>query len=470
MGAVWRWVRQCRPLLGARACSGDAAGEDTEQQYEQLARRVFHPRGSGEQVLVLQPYVKWGRLKRRNTTPQLQLAEAVALVSSLPRWRVVSKMTVPLMSLGKKTLFGKGNLESLHHRISKDERITAVFVSVDMLTSLQHRELAQVFGVTIYDRYMIVIQIFRDHACTAEAKLQVAMAEIHYLRLTLRTNADWIVSIGQNQGSGELPIESRRKLISVQEKKVKEEIQKLSEQRQLLRKNRRRLSSHPVVAVVGYTNAGKTSLIRALTGEEGLQPKDQLFATLDVTLHEGVLPSGLKVLYVDTIGFISDMPAGLIHAFHVTLEDALLADVIVHVKDLSHPDMVAQTETVQETLQSLQVQKELVENLVVVGNKTDLAPPDALRNEPPDTLQVSATTHRGLTQLCEKLEQVVVAATNRMVVVMKVPMGGAEAAWLYKEATVVDVKADEDDMQCMLMKVVISRENIARFRRYFIEN
>lgn len=164
------------------------------------------------------------------------------------------------------------------------------------------------------------MQIFRLHAISKHAKLQVALAEIPFLRSRLtKQDTDFI---------GSSAIDTRNLLLQSREKKIKEEIIKLRAQRELLR-HKRRKANIPVIAVVGYTNVGKTSIIKTLTDDKMLQPKDQLFATLDVTIYAGLLPSTLKVLYVDTVGFLADIPTGLIECFHATLEDAVLAVMLL---------------------------------------------------------------------------------------------------------------------------------------------
>ncbi|XP_023707489.1 putative GTP-binding protein 6 isoform X2 [Cryptotermes secundus] len=413
----------------------DDEPEDFEdEEYGDMVKRVLHLPEMGHQVLVVQPYVKWGSAKKRSTTPELQLAEAVALIGTLQRWKVVDKVKIALYSLGKKSLFGTGNLEMLKKRICKDKQITAVFISTDILRGIQHRELEEVFGVPVYDRYMVVIQIFREHAITKEAKLQIAMAEIPYLRMRIKGlvegaadhHGGGVSSIG---GAGETHIEIRRRLLNTREMKLKRMLEKVRNQRTLLRNRRQRLE-YPVIAVVGYTNAGKTSLIKALTGERELEPKDHLFATLDVTVHAGILPSRLKVLYVDTVGFISDIPSNLIESFVATLEDAMLADVVVHVCDVSHPDYRAQAETVTSTLRSLHLSSHLLDNILVVGNKTDLLPEGTEIEDLNCDVLVSSVTNQGLDDLVMQLNKTVLKATGRHALNVRVLMGGEEVSRL----------------------------------------
>lgn len=180
-----------------------------------------------------------------------------------------------------------------------------------MLKVVQKEQLEKIFHVPVFDRYNIIMLILKRHAISKHSKLQVALAEVLYLQSRQK----------KMDGSG-IAYETRKLMLQKREQKIKKAIEKLRHDREQTR-NKRKEKEFPVVAVVGYTNCGKTSLIKALTKDANLKPKDQLFATLDVTLHTGALPSTMQVLYVDTVGFISNVPTTLIQCFVVTLEDAL---------------------------------------------------------------------------------------------------------------------------------------------------
>ncbi|XP_048511989.1 putative GTP-binding protein 6 isoform X2 [Athalia rosae] len=402
-----------------------------DEEYENLSSEYLGLSSGGHNALVLQPYIKWGPDKKTNTTPELQLEEAVTLLKTLPNWSVVDKMCVSLMTLEKSKLLGIGNLESLKKRV-RSNKVTAVFVSTDLLKPIQMQELEHALRVPVYDRYSIVVQIFRAHAKSQEAKLQVAIAEIPYMWTKLNLIKD-------NRTAQVGLVECRRKLLMGREAKLKNALKKLKAQRELLR-SKRKTHKIPTVAVVGYTNAGKTSLIKALTGDKTLEPKNCLFATLDVTLHRGELPSRLKVLFVDTIGFIQDVPSTLIEPFIATLEDAINADVILHVNDATHPDRRAQMEHVDETIKSL-IKDQPVIN---VANKIDLLKED---NPPVGMLGVSATQLTGIDILREQIDKELLKATGRSVIRMRVQAGSQAAAWLYKETAVTNVEADPKNAQ-----------------------
>lgn len=238
----------------------------------------------------------------------------MSLIKTLPGWTVCKEIIVPLESFDKKAVFGTGAITNLKEQARRYCNATAVFVNLSRLRNVQICELENIFQLTILDRYKVVMHILREHATSTHAKLQVSLAEIPYLRSRLK-----YLDIGPSQNW-----EMKNKMLEERERKIKNSIKKLRSQRVLLRKKRNNLDI-PIVALVGYTNAGKTSLIKSLTGAQSLKPKNQLFATLDVTMHEGLLPSKLKVLYVDTVGFISNVPTELIECFNATIEDALLA-------------------------------------------------------------------------------------------------------------------------------------------------
>ncbi|KAK2705325.1 hypothetical protein QYM36_017386, partial [Artemia franciscana] len=355
----------------------DIDEEKEEDEVIDLRKRLYMHGDSGHQILVLQPYIKWGRGKKQNTKPELMLEESKGLVESLSKWKVVDGIVVPLETFKRRLLFGTGNLEELKKTIRRNLSVTAVFVSIEQLTGVQRKELEQAFKVPVFDRFSLVLHIFKERAQTKEAKLQVALAEVPYLRSLLRDIQDGVVggdrlggSTSAIGGAGETFFETRKRLLSARERRIKDQLETLRAQRQRVRINREKRQI-PVISVVGYTNAGKTSLIRSLTGDDKITPENRLFATLDVTAHAGYLPCNLQTIYVDTVGFLTDLPMRLIEAFSATLEDALNADAIIHVRDISHPEAELQFQTVNSTLSSLNIPQKLKDNVILVANKVD---------------------------------------------------------------------------------------------------
>jgi len=221
-----------------------------------------------------------------------------------------------------------------------------------------------------------------------------------------------------------------------------------------------------VVAVVGYTNAGKTSLVKALTGEMGLMPKNCLFATLDVTIHGGLLPSNLKVLYVDTVGFMSDIPTRLIEPFVATLEDAMFADIIIHVRDMSHPNVLVQKEHVETTLKNLNIDTHLLDRVINVGNKIDLLEENIQQsNDTSNSVLVSCTTGVGLDELKNRIEQQVIETTNRRIMKIRVRTGHKEYEWLMAHTIVACITPDGD---YSIVQVIVTKSDIDVFKSLFI--
>lgn len=326
-------------------------------------------------VLVVHPKVRWGSgsasvLKHADR----QLEEAVALVNNLPNMIAVDSLIMPVdYNTKRKSIWATGNLEKLVAR-REEARATALMVNVDVLSPNQQEELFRIFEVPIFDRYNIVLSTFKEFAQTDEARLQIALAEIPYIKHRIhalsskRLNSrPEILHIDQQyvEIEGDLN-EILRKREQDLRRDLKEAIRKNAEQVGV--KN----SSDAVVAVVGYTNAGKTSLVKRLTGADSLTPKDQLFATLDTTRHVAKLPSGRSAIFTDTIGFLSDLPMHLISAFEATLAHVKSADVIIHLRDVSNPDWKAQEEDVVATLKSIGVAESVfAERMITVDNKID---------------------------------------------------------------------------------------------------
>ena len=207
----------------------------------------------------------------------------------------------------------------------KNKKVDNVFINIPSLTPQQQHELERKFHATVYDRFMVILKIFQERAQTKEAKLQVELAEIPYLKSCLNEE-NWIYTSATTRmrGAGETPLNIKRRVLAEREAKLKQQFQQVMVDRRVTRVKRKK-KALPVVAVVGYTNAGKTTLIKQLIKEESMEPKDQLFATLDSTVHSGKLPCKMKMLLLDTIGFISDLPHELVESFSATLKDVLLA-------------------------------------------------------------------------------------------------------------------------------------------------
>lgn len=457
-----------------RFCSRHRGGDEDTDGDDDVQMRDFIDRQlklapMGHQVLVIQPYIKWGANKDRSTRPEVKAEESESLVRTLSGWKVIDTMLVGLTSFRKHTFFGPGNVDAIALKVQQNKRVSAVFVSTNVLKPVQHQHLEHRFRVPVYDRYLMVIQIFRQHATTREAKLQVALAEVPYIWSRIRgVQEGYAERLGTEAGqialSTHLGFSDKKDLLKEYEKKLKRSVDKLRGHRGHLRHGRKG-KDLPVVAVVGYTNAGKTSLVRALTGDEGLAPRNCLFATLDVTVHGGRLPSNVRVLYVDTIGFISDIPTRLIEPFVATLEDAMFADVIVHVTDVSHPNAAVQKQHVENTLKELSSDVDLLDRVIDVSNKVDRVAESSQPQCDSNAVMVSCTTGVGLDELKTRIEERVMKVTGRRVVKIKVLTGHEEYEWLRAHTAIVDVEADGEHS---VVQVVVTKSDLDVFKSLFI--
>nr|XP_040039559.1 putative GTP-binding protein 6 isoform X2 [Gasterosteus aculeatus aculeatus] len=461
------------------ACRWKNAGDGKEDEDEDdviddgEVEELFQERapagalGAAHRVFVVHPDVKWGSRKQHLTTAELMMAEAVGLVNTLDSWSVVDRVIMSTKTPEKKKIFGKGNFQTLTDRIRQTAGITAVFVNVERLSALSEREFEEAWGVKVFDRYSVVLHIFRRNARTKEAKLQISLAEIPLLRSRLKNEMANLDQQGGGSryigGSGETLMEVQQRLLRERELKIRSALETLRRKRRLLR-SQRRDKELPSVSVLGYTNCGKTTLIKALTGDAGLQPRNQLFATLDVTVHAGQLPSHMTVLYVDTIGFLSQLPHQLIDSFSATLEDIKHSDLLVHVRDVSHPETANQKANVLRVLENMRVPDRLLSSMIEVHNKTDLV--DNYRLTEPGALPISALEQRGLDALRAAVEEELVASTGKRVMDLAVDLGSPQLSWLYKEAAVQDVRVNADEGSAVV-KVIISAAAYGRYRKLF---
>ncbi|XP_030584182.1 putative GTP-binding protein 6 [Archocentrus centrarchus] len=458
--------------LSSSSSSGFSEEEEDfleDSEVEELFQQQV-PAGIGEgqhRVFIIHPDVKWGSRKQHLTTADLMMAEAEGLVNTLENWTVVDKMILSTKTPEKKRIFGKGNFQTLTDRIRQTAGVTAVFVNVERLSPLSEREFEEVWGFKVFDRYSVVLHIFRCNARTKEAKLQISLAEIPLLRSRLKNEMANLDQQGGGSryigGSGETLYEVQHRLLKEREMKIRSALEKLRKKRHLLRAQRKH-REFPIVSVLGYTNCGKTTLIKALTGDSGLQPRNQLFATLDVTVHAGQLPSHLTVLYVDTIGFLSQLPHQLIDSFSATLEDIKHSDLLIHVRDISHPETVNQKVNVLNVLKNLQIPDRLMNSMIEVHNKTDLV--DNYQSAEPTALPISALEERGLEELKKAMEEELLKSTGKQILDLKVNLSSPQLSWLYKEATVQDVQVNADEGSAVV-KVIISAAAHGRYKKLF---
>ena len=395
---------------------------------------------------------------------EARLAEAVGLAASIGLV-IVHTAIVPLRARRPATLMGSGQVQDQAAPI-KAERVDVAVVDAQ-LTPVQQRNLEKEWGCKVIDRTGLILDIFGERARTREGSLQVELAHLEYQRSRLVRSWTHLErqrgGFGFLGGPGETQIEADRRLIGDRIVRLKRELEQVRRTRGLHRSARKRVP-YPIVALVGYTNAGKSTLFNAMTGAE-VMAKDQLFATLDPTMRGLRLPSGRNVILSDTVGFISELPTELVAAFRATLEEVAEADVILHIRDIAHPDSAAQRADVIAVLEGMVKDGTLDEawtgRSIEVLNKADLmGGVDAVPMRA-GCIAVSAVTGEGLDALEAEIDRRV--STGMEVAAYDLPHGdGQSLAWLYQHGEVV---AREDGEEAVRVTVRLRPEDRARFER-----
>jgi GTP-binding protein HflX len=432
--------------------------------------RQTSPNGATGTCIVIHPVLKFEDGRARS--PEARLAEAVGLAEAIGL-RVAVAETIALSAARPATLLGTGTVERLSEVIAGEREHTPgeVIVALDAaLTPVQQRNLERAWNAKVVDRTGLILEIFGERARTAEGRLQVELAALVYQRSRLVRSWTHLErqrgGFGFLGGPGEAQIETDRRLIGNRITRIRGQLKSVRRTRALHRRARRRVP-YPVVALVGYTNAGKSTLFNQLT-QADVAAEDQLFGTLDPTMRALPLPSGRIAILSDTVGFISDLPHELVEAFRATLEEVIEADVIVHVRDVAHPDTDEQKDDVHAVLRSMGLGEIVDGALIEVLNKADLLLADErevianriARSNAPVVL-LSAKLGTGCDRLLAVLDERL--AASAALVDVALPAGdGASLAWIYRHGEVV---AREDGEDVVRLKVRLEADDAARLAR-----
>ncbi|HEY1960875.1 MAG TPA: GTPase HflX, partial [Rhizomicrobium sp.] len=401
---------------------------------------------------------------------EARLAEAVGLTQAIGL-EVIGNFIVPLSRPVPATLIGSGKVEEIAAGARGLE--PEVIVVNAQLSPVQQRNLERAWNVKVLDRTALILEIFGERAQTREGRLQVELAHLTWQRSRLVRSWTHLErqrgGFGFLGGPGETQIETDRRLIGERIAKIKRELEEVKRTRGLHRAARKRVP-YPVVALVGYTNAGKSTLFNTLTKAEVLA-KDLLFATLDPTMRGLKLASGRNIILSDTVGFIADLPHELVAAFRATLEEVLEADVVLHIRDVAHEETEAQKADVVKVLDELGIAADGVRPVLEVLNKIDLLDAEErrallARSKRGGPLAISALTGDGLPGLLARIESCLSAGET--VYRLKLDStDGAGLAWAYKHGRVVSRRDRADGLS---LTVAVDPIDVDRFLARFGDN
>ena len=393
-------------------------------------------------------------------SPEARLDEAVGLARAIDL-SVVSSGIVALSDIRPATFIGKGKVEEIAGLVKTED--AGIVVMDCALSPVQQRNLEKAWGAKVVDRTGLILEIFGRRARTREGALQVELAHLTYQKSRLVRTWTHLErqrgGFGFLGGPGETQIELDRRMIEERIARIEAELEKVKRTRKLHRDSRKRVP-YPIVALVGYTNAGKSTLFNRMSRASVLSA-DMLFATLDPTLRAVELPQGLRIILSDTVGFISDLPTMLVAAFRATLEEVIEADLILHVRDVSHADAEAQSLDVEQVLKQLGIAPHDGARLVEVWNKIDRLDRDAgisLRNraerKPAERhpVLVSALSGEGMDRLATEIEARLAARRVTLDLVIDAA-DGAGVSWLHRHTEVMTKVLRDDGALAITVRV-----------------
>ena len=450
-----------------------------ELRRRDQASDLLSPVASGGETgraIVIEPWVKSS--PRRNVgaqasarPPEARLAEAVGLARAIDL-TIVQAGLVTLSDIRPATYIGKGKVDEIAGMVKS---LSASIVVMDCpISPVQQRNLEKEWSAKVIDRTGLILEIFGRRARTREGALHVELAHLTYQKSRLVRSWTHLErqrgGFGFLGGPGETQIEADRRVIEERIARIEAELEKVKRTRKLHRDSRKRVP-YPIVALVGYTNAGKSTLFNRLTAATVLSA-DMLFATLDPTLRAVELPRGVKAILSDTVGFISDLPTMLVAAFRATLEEVIEADVILHIRDVSHTDSEAQLRDVEKVLGELGIAA-ADRRLIEVWNKIDCLDAEArarvlnlVERQPADRrpVAVSALTGEGMERLLTAIE--VRLGESRQTIALSVdPADGAGLSWLYRHSEVLTKDLGSDGRLAVTVRA--DADNAARVRAKF---
>ena len=370
-----------------------------------------------------------------------QLEEAVGLTAAI-NLEIIATQIVRITKIKPATFIGSGKVDELKNLVLVND-IDLVIID-HTITPIQQRNLERTWKCKVLDRTALILEIFGERARTKEGRLQVELAHLNWHKNRLVRSWTHLErqrgGFGFLGGPGETQIEADRRQIQTRISKLERELKQIKRTRGLHRKQRKKIPL-PVVALVGYTNAGKSTLFNRLT-KSSVYADDQLFATLDPTVRKVKLSKDTEVVLSDTVGFISELPTHLIAAFRATLEEVLEADLILHIRDISHNDSNIQADDVKKTLELLGLGDQ-AKPLIEVWNKSDLLNESAIPNcslqskNGNSPVIVSALTGSGIEKLLNRVESVITAGYKTVQLLLPIEEAGSQIAWLYRNAEMI---------------------------------